>query len=80
MIEHFIFFGMVCAAPFDTPTVPKCMYFYEEPRIYYENKEKCDKKAKEFSENLEINLHEKNLFILDMQLFCQPIKKVDTPA
>lgn len=80
MIEYFLFFGMVCAAPFDLPTSPKCMYFYEEPKIYYENKEKCDTRAKEFAEEIEINLYEKNLFIVGMELYCKPIKKVDTPA
>ena len=80
MIEYFIMFGSICVAPFDLPTNYKCLNFYEEPMIYYENKEKCVMKAEEFHKNLEIRLYEKNLFIVGIEIFCKPTKKVDIPA
>ena len=72
--------GTLCTAPFDLPTSIKCLNFYDQPMKYYENKEKCVIRAKEFSEEMEIRLHEKNLFIVGIQIYCQPVKKVDVPT
>ena len=80
MIEYFLLLGSICVAPFDNPTNVKCLNFWEEPKIYYENKEKCVTRAKEFHEDLEIKLYERNLFIVGLEIQCQSTKKVDTPA
>jgi len=80
MFEYFIMLGTLCTAPFNLPTAIKCINFYDKPAIYYENKEKCVNRAKEFSKEVEIKLNEKNLFIVGIQIYCQPVKKVDVPT
>jgi len=80
MIEYFFILGFICVAPFDKPTDVRCLNFWEEPKIYYENIEKCVNRAKQFHEDLEIKLYERNLFIIGLEIHCQSTKKVDTPV
>jgi len=80
MVEYFILMGSICVAPFDIPNSARCLNFWDDPIIHYENKEKCVSRSKKFHEDIEIKLYEKNLYIVGIQIICQPIKKVDTPA
>lgn len=80
MIEYFILMGTICVAPFNMPTQVRCLNFWDKPKIYYENKQKCVNRAKEFHKEAEIKLYEKNLYMVGLEIICQPVKKVDTPA
>ena len=80
MIEYFVLMGAICVAPFDMPTQIRCLNFWDKPKIYYENKQKCFNRAKKFHEEIEIRLYEKNLYIVGIEIICQPTKKVDIPT